>query len=114
MRKNYYCRMDIAVKCGADAAILLHEFVRLVLKNKAENRSFAENRYWVCVSLNELADRYPLWSKRQIERLLKILRGNHFLLADRFNIDPRDRTCWYSPSDEILALYEDYPWDEEE
>lgn len=113
-RKNYYCCTAIAVKYGADAAILLHEFVRMCEENKAARRNFHKDRYWTCVSARELAQMYPAWSPKRIERSVKKLRKGGALLVDNFNIDPRDRTNWYSPSDETLSLYEGYQWDREE
>lgn len=113
-RKNYYCCTAIAVKYGADAAILLHEFVRMCEESKTACRDFHKDRYWTCVSLLELSQMYPAWSKNQIERSVKKLREGGALLVDNFNIDPRDRTNWYSPSDETLSLYEGYQWDREE
>lgn len=114
MPKNVYFRTEPAVNYGPSAAMLLHEFVRLTLENKAKNQYFAESRYWVRVSMTELTKMYWFLSKNQIELSLKKLREDGALLVDNFNIDPWDRTSWYSPGDEILAFYEDYPWDEEE
>ena len=102
------------MKYGASAAILLHEFVRLTFENKEKNKHFCEDRYWVCASMNELVKMYPFLTKNKLELLIKKLRKGGALLVDNFNINPMDRTSWYSPSDEILAFYEDYSWDEEE
>ncbi len=107
-RKKYCCCTAIAVKYGGDAAILLHEFVRMCEENEAANRHFCKDRYWTCVSLRELSQMYPVWSPKKIERSVKKLRKGGALLVDNFNIDPRDQTNWYAPSDETLSLYEGY------
>ena len=113
MPKKMYFRNKTAVKYGPSAATLLHEFVRLSLENKVANQNFCVNRYWVCISLSELAAKYPFWSKHQIESIIKKLREDGALLVDSFNVNPWDRTNWYSPSDEILTYYKGYPWENE-
>ncbi len=101
------CRMDLAAKYGTDAAIFLHNIVYWTLKNQSEDRHFHEGRYWMQASLNGLAALYPLWSAPQIKRIIAKLRDAGVLLVGDFNEDRMVRTNWYSPSDEILALYDD-------
>ncbi|MCI9348570.1 MAG: hypothetical protein HFF83_04990 [Oscillibacter sp.] len=101
------CRMDLAAKYGTDAAIFLHNIVYWTLKNQSEERHFHEGRYWMQASLNGLAALYPLWSAPQIKRMIAKLRDAGVLLVGDFNEDRMVRTNWYSPSDEILALYDD-------
>ncbi|MCM1233976.1 MAG: hypothetical protein NC489_28040 [Ruminococcus flavefaciens] len=100
------CRMDLATRYGTDAAVFLHNIVYWTLKNKAEDRHFYEGRWWMNASLRGLAALYPLWSAPQIKRMIAKLRDNGALLVGDFNEDRMVRTNWYSPSDEILALYE--------
>ena len=106
MTRDLYFRVDIAKKYGPNEAILLHEFVRLTQQNKAEGRNFAKDRYWVCVSIKELAAMYPFWSVAQIKRLTKKLCEEGLILVDNFNVDPMDRRNWYSPSNRTKAIYE--------
>ena len=100
------CRMDIAERYGLDAAVFLHNIVYWPLKNQAEDRHFHEGRYWMNASMKGLAALYPLWSVPQIKRMITKLRDDGALLVGDFNEDRMVRTNWYSPSDEILALYE--------
>ena len=57
-------------------------------------------------SLKGLAALYPLWSAPQIKRIIAKLREDGALLVGNFSEDRMVRTNWYTPSDEILALYE--------
>lgn len=100
------CRMDVAAKYGLDAAIFLNNIVYWTLKNQAENRHFHEGRYWTYGTIAGLAKLYPLWSVSQIKRIISKCREAGILLVGDFNKDRRIRTLWYSPSDEILALYD--------
>lgn len=103
------CRMDVAEKYGADAAVFLHNIVYWTLKNRAEDKHYHEGRYWMQASLKGLAALYPLWSASQIKRIIARLREDGALLVGDFNEDRMVRTNWYAPGDEILALYEAGP-----
>ena len=100
------CRMDIAEKYGLDAAVLLHNIVYWTEKNAAENRHFHKGRYWMYATIKGFAQMYPLWSESQIRRIISRLRDSGALLVGEFNENRMLRTIWYSPSDEILSLYE--------
>ncbi len=99
------CRADVAERFGVDAAIFLHNIVYWTLKNKAEGRHCHQGRYWTYASRKGLAEMYPIWSESQIKRMIARLRDQGALLVGDFNEDRRLRTSWYSPSDEIMALY---------
>lgn len=103
------CRMEVAQKYGMDAAVLLHNIVYWTLKNKAEGRHFHDGRYWTYSSRKALAEMYPCWSDSQIKRILAKLRDAGALLVADYNDNRMLRTNWYSPSDEVLALYGEEP-----
>lgn len=105
------CRADLAGRFGVDEAVFLHNIVYWTLKNKAEGRHFHQGRYWTYASRKGLAEMYPFWSESQIKRMTARLRDQGALLSGDFNEDRRLRTSWYSPSDEVLALYGEGPWE---
>ena len=98
-------RMDLAVKYGADVAIFVHNVVYWVEKNAANRVNFRDGRYWTYNTAEALCELYPLWSKDQIKRLIKRCAELGVILMGDYNSDRRDRTKWYTPSDEILELY---------
>lgn len=98
-------RMDLAVKYGADVAIFVHNVVYWVEKNAANRVNFHDGRYWTYNSAEALGEMYPLWSRDQIKRLIKRCSDLGLLILGDYNSDRRDRTKWYTPSDEILELY---------
>lgn len=98
-------RMDLAVKYGADVAIFVHNVVYWVEKNAANRVNFHDGRYWTYNSAEALGEMYPLWSRDQIKRLVKRCSDLGLLILGDYNSDRRDRTKWYTPSDEILELY---------
>ena len=103
--QGLYCRMDLAQQHGADIAIFLHNLVFWVERNRANGVNFHDGRYWTYNTIEALAQRYPLWSKDQLKRIIAKCRKRGLILVGEYNSDKRDRTRWYSPSDEILVLY---------
>lgn len=98
-------RMDLAVKYGADVAIFLHNLVYWVEKNAANQKNFHDGRYWTYNTMDAFARLYPLWSRDQIKRIIKKCEDLELVVSGDYNEQRRDRTKWYSPSDEILELY---------
>ena len=98
-------RMDLAVKYGADVAIFVHNVVYWVEKNAANRKNYYDGRYWTYNSTSALSEMYPLWSRDQIKRLVKKCSDLGVIILGNYNEDKRDRTNWYTPSDEILELY---------
>lgn len=97
--------MDLAQKYGADIAIFLHNLVFWVEKNMANGKNCYDGRFWTYNTMDAFAELYPLWSRDQIKRMIAKCREKGLILVGEYNKDRRDRTKWYSPSDEILALY---------
>lgn len=98
-------RMDLAVQYGADVAIFIHNVVYWVEHNAANGKNYHDGRYWTYNSAEALSDIYPLWSRDQMKRLIKRCADLGLILMGDYNTDRRDRTKWYTPSDEILELY---------
>ncbi len=104
--QNYFFRADIAQKYGVNEAVFLNNIVYWTMKNAAEERHFYEARYWTYGSRKGYAKLYPFWSEDQIKRIISSLKDRGALLVGDFNEDRMIRVKWYSPSDEILALYD--------
>ena len=103
--KDLHCRMELAIKYGADAAIFLNNIVYWISPHEAEEQHFYEGRYWMNASIQGFSKLYPLWSVPQLKRMISKLRDDGALLVGDFNEDRMDRTKWYSVSDEIMSLY---------
>ena len=99
------CKAEIAAAHGLDAAVMMHNIVYWVSKNKAEGRHFHDGRYWTYNSIAGLHQLFPMWSQQQIRRLLAKCEQRGLLLTGQYGKDPMDHTKWYAPSDAVLALY---------
>lgn len=96
---------SVAARYGYEEAGLLENIMFWVRTNKAEKRNFFDGRWWTYNSAKGMAEIFPWWTPKQIRRLLNSCIDQGALVSANYNQDGRDRTLWYSPSDELLALY---------
>ncbi len=90
--------IQIAMKYGVHAAIILNNIYFWVEKNKANNKNFYDGHYWTFNSKTAFAKLFPYMTPRQIEYALKKLVDDKIILTGNYNSDQRDRTLWYSIS----------------
>ena len=95
----------VASRYGLEEAIFLDSIVHWYRLNRADNRNYHDGRWWTYNSIVAYTDQFPWWSSKQIRRIAASLRDQGALLTGNYNRNGRDRTIWYSPSDEALSLY---------
>ena len=88
--------VDIAVKYGVNAAILLNNIYFWCQKNMANNHNFFDGSYWTYNSRNAFTTIFPYLSERQIKTALDKLIDDGVIRTGCYNQDPRDRSLWYS------------------
>lgn len=98
---------SVAERYGPEEAVFLHLIVSLARNNKANNRNFRDGRWWTYNSLSAWDEEFPWWSAKQIRRIITSCETQGAILVGEYNEDRRDRTAWYSPSDELLAMYQE-------
>ena len=98
---------SVAIKYGVEEAILLDTIVFWARENKSRGENFKDGRWWTYNSIKGLAEIFPWWSQKQLRRILSSCKDQGALLVGNFNQEKRDRTTWYSPSNDLLALYGD-------
>ena len=97
----------VAMKYGVDEAIFLDSIMFWYRHNRANGLNFHDDRWWTYNSMAAYVELFPWWSDKQLRRIIKSCREQGALLTANYNEDGRDRTVWYSPSDELLLLYGD-------
>lgn len=95
----------VAERYGFEEAVFLHSIVYWYRTNRANNNNFRDGRWWTYNSIKAFEDIFPWWSAKQIRRIAASCREQGALIAGEFNEDRRDRSLWYTPGDELLALY---------
>lgn len=96
----------VAEKYGLEEAIFMDTIVHWYRANQANNRNFHEGRWWTYNTVKAFEQTFPWWSAKQIRRIIASCKDKGALLTCSHNKDSRDRTIWYSPSNEILGLYD--------
>ena len=100
---TYQFDTQCAVDVGVERAVLIWNIGFWVAKNKANDVNKHDDRYWTYNSGSAFADMFPFWSQRKIERMLKSLCDEGWLLAGNYNQMAYDRTKWYTISDKSIA-----------
>ena len=95
----------VAEKYGLEEAIFLHSLIFWYRTNRGNGQNFYDGRWWTYNSVKAYEDIFPWWNAGQIRRIIGRCKEKGALLAGDYNQDRRDRTAWYSPSDELLELY---------
>lgn len=99
----------VAAKYGLEESIFLDSVIFWWRNNRANGRNFRDGRTWTYNTIKALSEQFPWWSEKQVRRIAESCRRQEALVTGEYNEDGRDRTIWYSPSDELLALYGEEP-----
>ena len=95
----------VAAKYGVEAAIFLDALMFWWRTNRGDNRNFYDGRWWSHNSIKAYEQIFPWWSAKQIRRIIDGAKEKGAVLSGNYNKDRRDRTFWYTPSDDLLRLY---------
>jgi len=97
----------VADRYGLEEAIFLDAILFWYRTNRANARPehFHDGRWWTYNSVKAFEEVFPWWNGGQIRRIVARCKEKGALLSGNFNENQLDRTAWYTPSDELLALY---------
>ncbi len=95
----------VAIRYGIEESILLDTIMFWTRENRSRGENFRNGRWWTYNSVHGMAEIFPWWSEKQIRRIISSCKEQGAILIGNYNQDGRDRTVWYSPSDELWALY---------
>lgn len=95
----------VAAKYGLEEAVFLDALIFWWRTNRGNNRNYAAGRWWTYNSVKAYTDMFPWWTDAQIRRIIARCKEKGAVLTGNHSEDRRDRTVWYSPSDELLAMY---------
>jgi hypothetical protein len=100
---HYTFSVEHAEKYGLNEAIMLHNFIYWLNINRANNHNYIDGRHWTYNSAKAFQNLFPFWTQKQIQYLLSKMVDYGILLQGCFNKDKRDRTSWYTLSDEFFS-----------
>jgi hypothetical protein len=101
---NHSFDVDIAVKYGVNAAILLNNIYWWIRKNKANNRHYHDGCYWTYNSRTAFTELFPYLSERQIKTAMDKLIADGVVKTGDYNTDKWKRPTWYALTKKGWAL----------
>jgi hypothetical protein len=102
---NHSFNIDIACKLGIEKAILLENMFWWLRKNIANNINFKDDNYWTYNSSRSFYELFPYMSERSINRYLKSLEQDGYILIGNFNKKRYDHTNWYAFTKKAYNLF---------
>lgn len=101
---KHYFDIELANKVGINAAILLENIAFWVKNNEANGRNYHEGKYWTYNTKRAFHEQFPYMSEKQISTALQKLLEAGYIVKGYYSEDARDRTLWYSITDEGKAV----------
>lgn len=95
----HYFDVDVAKRCGVNAAILLSDIQYWCERSNGDPAHLREGRVWMWSSWQGFAERHPYLTVRQIRYALGRLIAEEVVLTAQYSDRALDRTIWYSPAD---------------
>jgi len=93
---NYSFNTQHAVQYGLDEAVMLHNLLFWLAKNKANGSNIHDGKVWTFNSASAFAELFPFWNQRKIARILLSLEGQGAIESGCYNKAGYDKTKWYS------------------
>lgn len=86
---------ELAKEYGMSESVLFLYIADRVRMREKDVRNLYEGA-WTCSTLRELAERFPCWSTRTIQKAMVNLEKEDLIQSTRLSSDRRDRTKWYT------------------
>lgn len=99
---NHSFDVAVATMHGVDEAILIENFRFWIAKNRANGRHFYDGHFWTYNSSKAMAELFPYWSPKQIERIISKLKVAGVLKIGHYSQNAYDRTNWYAVMEDAL------------
>lgn len=96
----YQFHTEIAQEFGVEKAIIIHCMYMWIAKNAANNRNAHDGRYWTYNTTEAWQKLLPFMCLKTVKRHLASLDNLEIIVRANYNQDPKDRTTWYSFSDD--------------
>lgn len=106
MNDTTYHKFDInlAQKLSIEAAIIFNNICYWIDKNRANGKHFYEGRHWTYNSVKAFGELFPYMTRHIIDKSLKSLESEGYIVTGNFNESSYDRTKWFSVKQNIHLL----------
>ena len=94
--EKHYFYVDLALRYGVNAAILLDNIHFWISKNKANGTNFHDGYTWTYNSIEALSKQFPYLSAKQIRTALLKLKDEGIIITGNYSNNAFNRTTWYA------------------
>lgn len=101
---NHQFDVDIAIKYGVNAALILSNMEFWIAKSRANGVKYFDGHYWTYNSIKALKDLFPYLSERQISTAIKKLIDDGAIITGNYNKSAYDRTTWYAITEKGYSI----------
>lgn len=101
---RFFGSTRIAIKVGANAAIVHAKLAYFINENKKAERNFIDGQYWTYITCEELHQAMPYLSTKQIRLAIQKLKENNLVTTGNYNKWRTDKTTWYAIPDKVMQL----------
>ena len=101
---NFSMDNRIAKIVGADSAIILHNILFWVKRNKANRKNFHEGKTWTYNTIKAFSEIFDWLTERQIRTCLEKLEKEGLVETGVFNKLGYDRTKWYTATQKAYDI----------
>ena len=99
---------NLAKEFGIEEAIFIDKLVGWIQYNRANGLNYHDGKTWTFNSARAYADIFPYMTPSKIKRAIANLVEKGVVVKGNYNENQYDRTCWYSFTEEGLALVQNY------
>ena len=92
--RSYNCLL--AIEIGEIQASILNQVQYWVEVNRSNGKHYHDGTYWMYNSLSNWKKEFPNYSERSIQRAIKSLEKDGYILIGNFNRMSWDNTKWYT------------------
>ncbi|MCL1673602.1 hypothetical protein [Elizabethkingia ursingii] len=96
--------INLARKLSIEAAIIFNNICYWIDKNKANGKHFHQGRHWTYNSVKAFGELFPYMTRHVIDKSLKSLESEGYIVTGNFNESSYDRTKWFSVEQNIHLL----------
>lgn len=106
MSQSHSFSVRAACEVGVNAAIIVQGIYFWCQHNEANEKNIHDGRAWTYNSVAAFHKLYPYMSEKTIQRTLRKLVDDGYLITGNFNQTPYDRTKWYALTEKGESLVE--------
>lgn len=101
--------VDVAVKYGVNAAILLQNLYWWIQKNRANKLHYHDGTYWTYNSREAYTKLFPYLSERQVKTAMDKLIADGIVITGDYNTNRYKRPTWYAITNKGYTLIQKCP-----